>query len=186
VERIGASPRWSGNTNHIAKEIDMPMNSLKDVYHDQLQDLYSANKQSLDVVVALGRAAKNKELSEALIAGSNGISDGIEKIAEICNAHGISPTGEHCKGMEGLVAEAKAHAMEEDYGDDDVRDAMIITQYQRMVHYALAGYGCLVAFANRLGKDEDGAILQECLDQTYDGDRRMTDIATGGVNKAAA
>merc|ERR1711974_34185 len=75
-----------GNTNHIAKEIDMPMNSLKDVYHGQLQDLYSANKQSLDVVVALGRAAKDKELSEALIAGSNGISDGMEKIAEICNA----------------------------------------------------------------------------------------------------
>ncbi|WP_121064807.1 ferritin-like domain-containing protein [Chachezhania antarctica] len=164
----------------------MPMNSLKDVYHDQLQDLYSANKQSLDVVVALGRAAKNKELSEALIAGSNGISDGMEKVSEICNAHGIKPTGEHCKGMEGLVAEAKAHALDEEFGDDDARDAMIITQYQRMVHYALAGYGCLVAFANRLGKDEDGAVLQECLDETYDGDRRMTEIATGGVNKAAA
>ena len=164
----------------------MSMNSLKDVYHDQLQDMYSANKQSLDVVVALGRAATDKDLSEALIAGSNGISEGMDKLAEICNAHDIKPSGEHCKGMEGLVAEAKAHVLNEDFGDDDVRDAMIITQYQRMVHYALAGYGCLVAFANRLGKDEDGAVLQECLDQTYDGDRRMTEIATGGVNKAAA
>lgn len=164
----------------------MPMNSLKDVYHDQLQDIWSANKQSLDIVVALGRAAQDKELSEALIDGSNGISDGLQKVAEICNAHGIKPTGEHCKGMEGLVAEAKAHVLDAEFSDDDVRDAMIITQYQRMVHYALAGYGCLVAFANRLGNDEDGAILQECLDQTYDGDRRMTAIATGGINAAAA
>lgn len=164
----------------------MPMNSLKDVYHDQLQDIWSANKQSLDIVVALGRAAQDKGLSEALIDGSNGISDGLQKVAEICNAHGIKPTGEHCKGMEGLVAEAKAHVLDAEFSDDDVRDAMIITQYQRMVHYALAGYGCLVAFANRLGNDEDGAILQECLDQTYDGDRRMTDIATGGINAAAA
>jgi ferritin-like metal-binding protein YciE len=162
------------------------MNSLKDVYHDQLQDIWSANKQSLDIVVALGRAAQDKGLSEALIDGSNGISDGLQKVAEICNAHGIKPTGEHCKGMEGLVAEAKAHVLDAEFSDDDVRDAMIITQYQRMVHYALAGYGCLVAFANRLGNDEDGAILQECLDQTYDGDRRMTDIATGGINAAAA
>jgi len=163
----------------------MTMNSLKDVYHDQLQDIWSANKQSLESVTALGRAAQDKELSEALIAGANGISDGMEKIAEICSQHGISPNGEHCKGMEGLVAEAKAHVLDADFGSDEVRDAMIVTQYQRMVHYALAGYGCLVAFANRLGKDEDGAILQSCLDKTYDGDRTMTAIATNGLNKAA-
>jgi len=162
------------------------MNSLKDVYLDQLQDIWSANKQSLEVVTALGRAAQDKALSEALIAGATGISEGMEKVAEICNRHDISPSGEHCKGMEGLVAEAKAHVLEADFGSDDVRDAMIITQYQRMVHYALAGYGCLVAFANRLEEDGDGAILQGCLDNTYNGDRTMTEIATGGVNKSAA
>ena len=165
----------------------MAMNNLKDVYLDQLQDLYSACKQSLDATTKLGRAAKDQDLSEALIDCSQGIAEGMEKIASLCNDHGIDPTGEHCKGMEGLVKEAHAHALEEDFGDDDARDAMIITQYQRMCHYALAGYGCLVAFANRLGLDGDGAVLQECLDQTYDGDRRMTEIATkGGVNKAAA
>jgi ferritin-like metal-binding protein YciE len=89
--------------------------------------------------------------------------------------------------MEGLVAEAHAHVLDAEFGNDDVRDAMIITQYQRMVHYALAGYGCLVAFANRIGKDGEAAQLQTLLDHTYDGDRRMTQIATeGGVNKAAA
>lgn len=164
----------------------MTMQSLEDVYHDQLQDLWSANKQSLEIVTELGRAAQNESLSKALIAGANGIQDGMDKIAEICQQHAIDPNGEHCKGMEGLVKEAKAHALNESFGDDDTRDAMIITQYQRMVHYGLAGYGCLVAFANRLGHDGDGAILQECLDGTYDGDRSMTDIATGGINAAAA
>ncbi|EBA11169.1 ferritin-like domain-containing protein [Roseobacter sp. CCS2] len=164
----------------------MPMENLEDVYHDQLQDLWSANTQAVDVVTQLGRAAKDKDLSEALIAGVNGMNDGLQKLAEICNTHDIKPNGEHCKGMEGLVAEAKAHVLDADFGDDAVRDAMIITQYQRMVHYALAGYGCLVAFANRLGHDDDGAVLQECLDNTYDGDRTMTDIAKGGINKAAA
>ncbi|SHI56153.1 ferritin-like domain-containing protein [Wenxinia saemankumensis] len=165
----------------------MAMNDLKDVYLDQLQDLYSACKQSLAATTELGRAATDETLSEALIAGGNGISEGMDKIASLCNDHGIDPTGEHCKGMEGLVKEARAHALEEEFGDDDARDAMIITQYQRMCHYALAGYGCLVAFANRLGLDGDAAVLKDCLDQTYDGDRRMTDIAVnGGVNAAAA
>lgn len=164
----------------------MTINSLEDVYNDQLQDLWSANNQALEIVTELGRKASDKGLSEALIAGSNGISDGIEKVAEICDRHGLDPSGEHCKGMEGLVAEAKAHVLNAEFSDDETRDAMIITQYQRMVHYALAGYGCLVAFANRLGHDEDGAILQNCLDHTYDGDRTMTSIATGGLNAKAA
>ena len=164
----------------------MSLDNLKDVYHDQLQDLWSANTQAVGVATKLGEAAHDKNLSEALIAGVNGLNDGIEKIAEICNQHGIDPTGEHCKGMEGLVKEAYAHALEADFGDPAVRDAMIITQYQRMVHYGIAGYGCLVAFANRLGHDSDGAVLNECLDNTYDGDRTMTSIATGGINKAAA
>ncbi|MEW9922367.1 ferritin-like domain-containing protein [Marimonas sp. MJW-29] len=165
----------------------MALHNLKDVYQDQLQDLYSACKQSLEATTALGRAATDKELSEALIAGANGITTGMDKLKSLCATHGIDPEGEHCRGMEGLVKEAQAHALDADFGDDATRDAMIITQYQRMVHYALAGYGCLVAFANRLGLDEDAAVLEKQLDETYDGDRRMTAIATeGGVNKKAA
>ncbi|MFL4469967.1 DUF892 family protein [Tateyamaria armeniaca] len=164
----------------------MTLNNLHDVYHDQLQDLHSACSQSMEATTALGRAAKNKDLSEALIAGAKGISEGLDELKSLCAIHEIDPQGEHCKGMEGLVKEAHAHGIDADFGDDDARDAMIITQYQRMVHYALAGYGCLVAFANRLGLDEDGAKLQKLLDDTYDGDRTMTAIATGSVNKAAA
>ena len=48
----------------------MAMNSLKDIYLDQLQDIWSANTQSLPVVTELGRAAKDEELSEALIDGA--------------------------------------------------------------------------------------------------------------------
>ena len=164
----------------------MTINNLHDVYHDQLQDLYSACKQSVEATTKLGHAATDKALSEALIAGANGISDGMDKLKSLCATHDINPDGEHCKGMEGLVKEAEAHVLNADFGDNAARDAMIITQYQRMVHYALAGYGCLVAFANRLDLDGDAAVLQGQLDETYDGDRRMTEIAMGGINRKAA
>ena len=160
------------------------MNTLKDIYLDQIQDIWSANTQSLAVVTELGRAAQDKELSEALIAGGNGISDGIEALTKLCNDHGIAPNDEHCKGMEGLVTEARAHGLDSDITDPEVRDAAIIPQYQRMVHYALAGYGTLVAFANRLGLDGDAAVLQKCLDDTYDGDREMTKIAMKEIGRA--
>ena len=164
----------------------MSMDSLKDVYIDQMQDIYSANTQSARVTQKLADAASNPELKKALKAGVEGIEQGKSKLKALIEGHGADPEGEHCKGMEGLVAEANAHALDEEFGDDDVRDAMIITQYQRMVHYGIAGYGCLKAFANRLGLDDEARQHDEMLSATYDGDSHMNDIATGGVNAAAA
>ncbi|CAM3559857.1 DUF892 domain-containing protein [Paracoccus nototheniae] len=164
----------------------MTIKNLKDLYIDQLKDLYSACKQSMPIVTDMGRAAHSRELAEALIAGNEGIGRGMEALARLCNDHGEDPTGEHCKGMEGLVTEARKHAVDAEFGDDDTHDAAIITQYQRLAHYAIAGYGCLRSFANRLELDGDGAILQDCLDHTRSGDQHMTAIAEGGVNAAAA
>ena len=163
----------------------MAMNDLKDLYIDQAQDIYSADKQSAKITAELARAAKDPELVKALEAGVDGIHQGMEMLQKLIEGHGAKPSGEHCKGMEGLVKEARAHALEEEFGSDDVRDAMIVTQYQRMVHYAIAGYGCLHTFAHKLGLEDEAKQLKEALDASYDGDRRMTEIATGGVNAAA-
>lgn len=164
----------------------MALNTLKDVYIDQLQDLYSADRQSLDATKKLHEAATNAELKAALKRGVDGIQRGIDALKPIIEGHDAKPTGEFCKGMEGLVKEVKAHVLEADIADDDARDAMIITQYQRMAHYAIAGYGCVVAFARRLELSDEADKLQICLDETYEGDREFTRIATGEVNKAAA
>ncbi|CUH13148.1 hypothetical protein JSE7799_00237 [Jannaschia seosinensis] len=162
------------------------MDNLKDLYIDQLQDLYSACKQSHEVTGELENAATDQNLKDALRAGQEGISKGMEAFKGIIEGHGASPTGEHCKGMEGLVQEARAHALDETFSDDSVRDAMIITQYQRMAHYAIAGYGCVKAFATRLGLEDEASKISEHLAHTYHGDETMTEIATSGINKDAA
>ncbi|MBW4709530.1 ferritin-like domain-containing protein [Roseobacter sp. YSTF-M11] len=163
----------------------MSIDTLEDLYLEQLKDIYSANKQALTVTKEMATAASNKGLADALTAGADGIQDGIDAIEMISKRHDESPSGEHCKGMEGLVKEARAHAIEETFGEDATKDAMIITQYQRLVHYAIAGYGCLAAFADRLELDDDVAVLNKCLDASYDGDRTMTELATAGINKDA-
>ena len=162
------------------------MDTLKDLYLDQLQDLYSACDQSAEVTKTLEGAATNADLKDALHKGHNGITAGKDVMAGLLRNHGQEPGKEHCHGMEGLVKEAKAHSIEEEFGDADVRDAMIITQYQRMAHYAIAGYGCVKAFAERLGLDEDVTLLDKHLSNTYDGDEKMTELAKGDINRAAA
>ncbi|WP_299673305.1 ferritin-like domain-containing protein [uncultured Roseobacter sp.] len=164
----------------------MSIDTLEDLYLEQLKDIHSANVQALDVTKEMAQAASDKDLSDALNAGADGIQDGITALKKISEGHDENPSGAHCKGMEGLVKEARAHAIEETFGEDATKDAMIITQYQRLVHYAIAGYGCLAAFADRLELDEDVAALKKCLDASYDGDRAMTELATSGINKDAA
>ncbi len=164
----------------------MALSSLKDVYIDQLQDIYSACKQSEDATRKLAEAATDSGLKNALEAGVKGIEEGMDIVSGILRGHDADPDGEFCKGMEGLVKEVHAHALDADFSDGDVRDAMIITQYQRMAHYAIAGYGCCAAFAKRLDLADDAKKIEECLDGSYDGDRTMTEIATGGINAAAA
>ncbi|MTH64857.1 DUF892 family protein [Paracoccus shanxieyensis] len=163
----------------------MTIKNLEDLYRDQLQDLHSALGQSMAVVGEMGQAASNSDLADALIAGQQGIAKGIETLASLCAENGVDPNGEHCKGMEGIVAEARKHALDTKFADEDAQDAAIITQYQRMAHYAIAGYGCVRTFANRLGHDAQGARLQEELDQTHGGDKHMTQLAEGGINAAA-
>ena len=164
----------------------MSIDTLEDLYLEQIKDIYSANKQALDVTKDMAKAAHDTGLSNALQAGASGIQDGINEIEKISAGHEEEPAGDHCKGMEGLVKEARAHALEETFGENATRDAMIITQYQRLTHYAIAGYGCLAAFADRLELDDDLLALKKCLDASYEGDRTMTELATGGINKDAS
>lgn len=164
----------------------MTITTLKDLYVDQLQDLYSANRQALKVTRELKDAASSEQLRDALEAGADGIEKGIAQLKTLIENHDANPRGEHCKGMEGLVAEARAHGIEADFADDDVRDASIIAQYQRMSHYGISGYGTVSAFAKRLDLKDDAAVLDECLENTRGGDKHMTTIAAGEVNPAAA
>lgn len=124
-------------------------------------------------------------LMKALNAGAEGIQRGIGAIAKITSERDETTEGEHCKGMEGLVEEAQAHAIKDSYGKEATRDAMIITQYQWLIHYAIAGYGCLAAFAERLELNSAMMELKACLDASHDGDRTMTALATGGINREA-
>ena len=164
----------------------MTITTLKDLYVDQLQDLYSANRQAIQVTRELKEAASSAHLRKALTAGVDGIEEGMDHLKTLIENHDANPRGEHCKGMEGLAAEARAHGVEADFSDEDVRDASIIAQYQRMTHYGISGYGTAAAFARRLGLENDASVLAQCLDDTRSGDKHMTQIASGEVNPAAA
>ncbi|GHA86009.1 hypothetical protein GCM10009069_06520 [Algimonas arctica] len=163
----------------------MAINNLKDLYIEELKDLYDANQQANDTVEKLIDAATDTDLKAALERSIDGTKEGNAQIKAILDSHGEGVGNVTCQGMKGLTKEAEKHVLKEKYGDDSVRDAMLISQYQRMAHYAITGYGSVEAFAKRLGALEDAQKLETCKEQTMEGDLEFTKLAQGSINEAA-
>ena len=123
--------------------------NLTELYIDELKDLWSANDQMQKCVKKMAAKASDKKLMDMLTRSQDGFAKHTDMLKELIAAHGEKVSKEHCKGMEGLVAEATKHTTtEEAPANGPVLDAVIIAQYQRMTHYGIAGFGTAAAFAN--------------------------------------
>lgn len=162
-----------------------PPNSLKDVYLDEMKDLWSANDQMVRAVQQLSPNASDAKLKEMLERSIGGIRKHTDVLKSIIQENGGETSPEHCKGMEGLVAEALKHGIKEAPGDGKLRDVQIIAQYQRMSHYGLAGFGSAAAYAKALGKSQDESRLKQAVSEIYKGDEIASHLAES-VEKAAA
>ena len=87
--------------------------------------------------------------------------------------------------MEGLAKEARKHALEANIENADVRDVLIVAQYQRMCHYGIAGFGTAKAFAEALGNKDHASKLDTITSEIYDADENMTDLAERSINLEA-
>src|SRR5216684_106250 len=119
------------------KEIEkMPKDSLRELYIDELKDLYNAETQLVKALPKMAKAASNDQLRQAFEEHLRQTSEHVSRLEQIFEALDEKPTGKRCLGMEGLVKEA-AETMKEDYVDE-VKDAAIIGAAQRVEHYEMA------------------------------------------------
>jgi ferritin-like metal-binding protein YciE len=158
--------------------------SLLDCYVEELADNWSANDQMEKVVRKLADAAGDRNLADRLRLSAEGIAKHTEVIKDLLAQVGESKK-EHCRGMEGLVKEATIHALDAKIEDPDVRDVVIIAQYQRMCHYGICGFGTAKAFAKALGKEQHVERLDKLTGEIYRADENMTDLAERSVNLEA-
>jgi len=159
---------------------------LKDLYVDELKDLWSANDQMQRTVKKLVSRAKDEQLVGLLNRSLEGIGKHTATLKALIEAQEGKVSKEHCKGMEGLVEEANKHTSgEEAPKKGPVRDAQIIAQYQRMSHYGLAGFGTAAAYAKALGLKDDTKQLKQATKEIYFGDEYGTKLAEASVNLRA-
>lgn len=156
--------------------------NLNDLYTGELQDLWSANDQMSKVLKKMTGKASDPALKEMLTNSETGIATHTEMLKQLLAASDEKVKKEHCKGMEGLAAEAVKHMTEEAPKKGPVLDAVIIAQYQRMTHYGIAGFGTAASFATTLGLKDAKKQLEKATKEIYGGDEYMTKLAETNVN----
>ena len=158
---------------------------LQEIYTDELKDLWSANDQMSRVLKKITSKASDASLTEMLANSQEGIAKHTDVLKELIAGQDEKVSKEHCKGMEGLVAEATKHVLEEGPKKGPLLDTIIIAQYQRMTHYGIAGFGTAAAYAKALGLKDDEKRLKDAAKEIYGGDEYMTKLAETGVNLQA-
>ncbi|QJW98342.1 YciE/YciF ferroxidase family protein [Frigoriglobus tundricola] len=161
----------------------MSLDSLHDLYVDELKDLYNAENQLLKALPKLAKSATAPELKAAFTEHLEVTRKQVERLEQIFTALETSPKGKKCKAMEGLIEEGK-DVLEED-GEPAVIDAALIACAQRVEHYEMAGYGCVRTFAKLLGYEDAEALLQETLDEEGEADKKLTELAETVINLEA-
>ncbi|HEX9106435.1 MAG TPA: ferritin-like domain-containing protein [Longimicrobiales bacterium] len=161
----------------------MSLKSLQDLYIEELKDIYSAEKQILQALPKMAKAASNEELQLAFKNHLEVTKDQVTRLETIFEDLERRPQGKKCQGMAGLVEEGK-EMMEED-GDPDVKDAALIASAQRIEHYEISAYGTVRTFAKELGFDNHVKLLQKTLDEEGQTDKLLSGMAVKGVNRRA-
>jgi len=158
----------------------MALESLQELYVEQLKDLHSAEEQIIEALPKMIEKASHAELRQAFEAHLRQTREQLRRLDQIGQRAGQKLTGHKCKGMAGLLEEGEETLKER--ADSDVLDAALIAAAQRVEHYEMAGYGCARTYAHLLGLDDDLRLLQQTLDEEGDTDHLLTDLAERVIN----
>jgi ferritin-like metal-binding protein YciE len=148
---------------------------LRELYIDQLKDLYSAENQLVKALPKMAKAANSEELRDGFEEHMEQTKGHVQRLEEIFKALDESPKGKTCVGMDGLIKEGR-EVIEEDF-EGAVMDAALIGAAQRMEHYEIAAYGTAREFAQLLGESEHVSLLGHTLQEEKETDKKLTSMA---------
>lgn len=165
------------------------LNTLQDLLIEQLQDIYDAENQLIDALPSMANAATDPELRKAFDGHLEETREQAGRLREMFSLLGLPAERKRCKAMAGLIREAEE--VLEATGDPVVIDAALIAAAQRVEHYEIAAYGCVRAFAKRLGHSSVAHLIDKSINEEGNADKKLTKLAEGGIfahsiNKEAA
>jgi ferritin-like metal-binding protein YciE len=162
----------------------MHLNTLRDLFVEELKDLYDAETQITKALPKMAAQASSPDLKMAFEEHLGQTQAQIHRLDRIFQQLGESPTGKTCKAMRGLIAEGEE--LMKHGADPDVMDAGLIGAAQKVEHYEIAGYGTARTYAQLLGEQEAATLLDQTAQEEGDTDHKLTALAQRcGINRDA-
>lgn len=158
--------------------------TLDDLFVHTLRDIYYAERQIEQSLPKMISKATNPALKAGFEKHLQETRGHIQRVEKVFEMHGVAAKEVHCPAIDGILEEADELAG--DIADKQVLDAGLIAAAQAVEHYEMTRYGTLVAWAKQLGRSDCAAELQKNLKEEQATDRKLTEMAEGGVNLQAA
>ncbi len=159
------------------------MKNLQELFENQIKDLYSAETQLINALPKMVEHANDSKLKDAFKKHLEETRHHQTVLKNMCDDMNIKPTGEKCNAMEGLIKEATEFMSAAE--NDEVMDAGLIAEAQRIDHYEISGYGTAVRIAKELGHNEIAMKLQKSLDDEYNSNKALDKLAESRLNQEA-
>jgi ferritin-like metal-binding protein YciE len=171
------------------------MNQLRDLLKHEIKDLYSAEEQIIEALPKMIEKANNNDLKKALrqhLQVTEKQKDRLDQVLEALDEEreedgkgvmGLFKGEQKCLAMKGIIDEGEK-LMKEDMSPE-VCDAAIIAAAQKVEHYEITSYGTARAYAEELNLSQVESLLKRTLDEEYEADDLLTELAESRVNEKA-
>jgi ferritin-like metal-binding protein YciE len=154
----------------------MQHEALRDLYIDELRDIYNAETQLVKALPKMAKAATSEQLRSGFEEHLEQTRGHLSRLEQIFEDLDEKPSGKKCAGMEGLVKEG-GEMIKNDF-EGEVKDAGLIGAAQRVEHYEIAAYGTVRAFAELLGDRNAVDLLSQTLEEEKETDNKLTQLAS--------
>jgi ferritin-like metal-binding protein YciE len=174
----------AGKTARTAKAQAQPRDDkeiLKELYLEQLRDLYSAEAQALKVLPRMAKAAKSDKLRKAFETHLKQTTRQRDDVEKLITKMGGKAKGHTCKGMQGILAEGLETIDTHKKSPPMIADAALIGAAQRSEHYEISGYGTARSIAELVGDKNGVKVLDRIAQEEGDTDKLLTSIAREAV-----
>jgi ferritin-like metal-binding protein YciE len=153
-------------------------------FHDELKDIYWAEKHLVKTLPKMQKATTTDELSSAFEDHLEVTKQHVIRLEKIFEMLGHKAQAKKCEAMEGITKEGESIIEDTDEGTA-TRDVGLIMAAQKVEHYEIATYGSLHQLAITLGYEEVASLLESTLAEEKEADQALTSIAEKDINYEA-
>ena len=159
------------------------MKTLKDLFLDELADMYDAERRVVKALPKMAKAATCPDLRAAILSHLKETEGHVKKLEQVFQSFDEKAKGQTCEATVGLLEEGDEIAA--DFKGSPAINAALISAAQKVEHYEMASYGCLHEWAGLLGNPEAAALLEEILEEEKAANESLTELARASSNEEA-